>query len=58
VPVLAEGVETKEQLAFLQQEACEEIQGFLIGRPQPIDNFAEIVGKDRNLGEQRISRKV
>jgi diguanylate cyclase (GGDEF)-like protein/PAS domain S-box-containing protein len=58
VPVLAEGVETKEQLAFLQQEACEEIQGFLIGRPQPIDNFAEIVGKDRNSGERRISRKV
>jgi diguanylate cyclase (GGDEF)-like protein/PAS domain S-box-containing protein len=58
VPVLAEGVETKEQLAFLQQEACEEIQGFLIGRPQHIDNYAEILGKERDPGEQRISRNV
>jgi diguanylate cyclase len=45
VPTLAEGVETKEQLAFLAQEGCDEVQGFLIGRPKDIDKYAKIVGR-------------
>jgi diguanylate cyclase (GGDEF)-like protein/PAS domain S-box-containing protein len=44
VPVLAEGVETSDELAFLAGEACDEIQGFLIGRPQPINRYAAVVG--------------
>jgi EAL domain-containing protein (putative c-di-GMP-specific phosphodiesterase class I) len=42
--VVAEGVETKEQLALLRRAACDEVQGYLIGRPQPIRHYAEIVG--------------
>jgi diguanylate cyclase (GGDEF)-like protein len=49
LPVVAEGVETKDQLAFLAREACNEVQGFLIGRPGPIADFAEIVGRERTV---------
>jgi EAL domain-containing protein (putative c-di-GMP-specific phosphodiesterase class I) len=43
LPVTAEGVETNEQLAFLRQESCDEIQGYLIGRPAPIADYAHVV---------------
>jgi diguanylate cyclase (GGDEF)-like protein/PAS domain S-box-containing protein len=46
IPVVAEGVETPEQLAFLASESCEEVQGYLIGRPAPIDTYAGVVGRE------------
>lgn len=38
--VVAEGVETAQQLAFLRDAGCEQIQGFLIDPPLPADEFA------------------
>ena len=34
VPILAEGVETADQLELLRREGCDEAQGYLLGRPQ------------------------
>jgi diguanylate cyclase (GGDEF)-like protein/PAS domain S-box-containing protein len=44
LPVVAEGVETDEQLAFLRREACNEVQGYLFGRPAPISQYARLTG--------------
>ena len=41
--VIAEGVETKEQLAFLQQVQCEEVQGFYFSKAVPADVLAKII---------------
>jgi diguanylate cyclase len=42
LPVLAEGVETDAELRFLQHEACDEVQGYLLGRPGAIGGFRDL----------------
>jgi len=43
VTVVAEGVETVEQEAFLSARMCHEMQGFLFSRPIPPEDFAELL---------------
>ena len=43
IPVLAEGVENEEQREFLSAESCAQAQGFLYGRPVPLDDLKELV---------------
>ena len=45
LPILAEGVETEEQLAFLARRSCDQMQGFLLGEPRPIEHYAALVGR-------------
>ena len=41
--VVAEGVETEDQLAFLRRQHCESIQGFLCSRPLPAEEFEAVL---------------
>jgi diguanylate cyclase (GGDEF)-like protein len=42
--VVAEGVETLEQHALLAAEKCDQIQGYLIGRPRMIEGYTDLTG--------------
>jgi EAL domain-containing protein (putative c-di-GMP-specific phosphodiesterase class I) len=39
--VIAEGIETEEQRRFLLKIGCHEGQGFLFGKPMPLNQFVE-----------------
>jgi diguanylate cyclase (GGDEF)-like protein len=48
--VIAEGVETEEQRAFLQSRGCAEMQGFLVSPAIPADAFEEMLRKQAAKG--------
>ncbi|MED1950123.1 MULTISPECIES: putative bifunctional diguanylate cyclase/phosphodiesterase [Brevibacillus] len=43
VRVLAEGVESEEQLRFLMEQQCDEVQGFLYSKPLPVDQLEKLL---------------
>lgn len=43
--ILAEGVETDEQRAFLRAAGCDEMQGYCFSRPLPAEQFAQLLGR-------------
>jgi diguanylate cyclase (GGDEF)-like protein/PAS domain S-box-containing protein len=45
--VMAEGVETKEQLDFLSAHGCDEVQGYYFSRPVPEEEFRAMLISDR-----------
>ena len=53
--VIAEGVETDEQLAFLKANQCDEAQGYFVGRPMPPDSIAAIM-RSRRIAEDSTRR--
>ena len=43
LPVVAEGVETKEQYLYLKNSGCDMIQGFYFSKPVPTEEFLKII---------------
>jgi diguanylate cyclase (GGDEF)-like protein/PAS domain S-box-containing protein len=50
--VVAEGVETEEQIEFLCENQCDELQGYYFGRPTNADGLAEMLRRETGLSVQ------
>jgi len=46
IQITAEGVETQPQLALLQHENCDLVQGYLLGRPMPLEKLSGLLSPD------------
>ena len=44
--VVAEGVEDEDQLTFLQAQGCDQVQGYIFGKPLPADDFFLLLKRD------------
>ena len=56
IEVIAEGVETAEQLEFLARQGCDQVQGYLFSRPVPAEDFkAYVEGHDPAGFDQLIA---
>jgi EAL domain-containing protein (putative c-di-GMP-specific phosphodiesterase class I) len=58
LPVIAESVETNEELHFLEEESCDEVQGYLLGRPAAIESFREHTNSDASLPQAAPERRT
>ena len=47
--VLAEGVETAEQMQYLRRSGCDEMQGYYFARPMPVDEVTQLLRQDVRL---------
>lgn len=56
ITVVAEGVETIEQLQFLSDRSCEEIQGFFFSRPLPADEFTHLLWENQKNPGKRAGK--
>lgn len=45
ISIVAEGVETQDQLSFLAVEACDQVQGYFLGKPAPAEAYAAWTGR-------------
>ncbi|MBZ4646945.1 MAG: polar amino acid transport system substrate-binding protein [Petroclostridium sp.] len=47
--IVAEGVETEEQFAFLKEQKCDRVQGYLFSKPLPVDEFEKLLRQQAYL---------
>lgn len=56
--VIAEGVESAEDLAFLKAHDCDEAQGFYFSKPVPAEQFADLLRKRSSYGTPVLKRSA
>jgi EAL domain-containing protein (putative c-di-GMP-specific phosphodiesterase class I) len=54
ITATAEGVETAQQLSFLQAEKCTEIQGYLVSKPRPARDIPGLIRDFSRKGRQEL----
>jgi EAL domain-containing protein (putative c-di-GMP-specific phosphodiesterase class I) len=52
--IVAEGVETDQQLTFLREWGCDELQGYLLSRPFPVQQLPEFLAVQAQIAQQGI----
>jgi EAL domain-containing protein (putative c-di-GMP-specific phosphodiesterase class I) len=58
INVTAEGVENYPQLAFLQEQECQDAQGFLLSRPLQADAARELLRRVGELGDASRTQRL
>ena len=53
--IIAEGVETEDQLKFLKEHGCELAQAYLFNRPLPCDEFETLLTKEKIVSRSMLS---
>lgn len=57
--VIAEGVETQEQLDYLKTKGCDEVQGYYLGRPLPAESITKLLQAEGMTNEvERDTKEV
>jgi EAL domain-containing protein (putative c-di-GMP-specific phosphodiesterase class I) len=54
--VVAEGVETQDQLAFLKEQRCDKYQGFLLAKPMPSEVFEAMLSRHGPSQQEPLQR--
>lgn len=57
LPIIVEGVETQEQISFLEDLGCRYIQGYYFYRPMPVEEFERLISDGRRLDLRGIEFK-
>ena len=58
IHTLAEGAETKEQVDFLRESGCEDIQGYFYGKPMSTEDFEKKLGEGSYTAEEPLEKVV
>lgn len=56
LPVIAEGVERREQVDFLHSVGCEYVQGFYFARPMPVSDYEKLVSEKKDELQEKYQK--